>query len=53
MEERHIHQIFEVSILLKGAHALLECIAGVALALVSPRTIVSWITWLTQDEFIE
>jgi uncharacterized membrane protein len=53
LTEHRIHQIFEVSILLKGAHALLECIAGVALALVSPRTIVSWITWLTQDEFIE
>jgi uncharacterized membrane protein len=53
LTEHRIHQIFEVSILLKGAHALLECIAGFALALVSPRTIVSWITWLTQDEFIE
>ena len=53
LTEHRIHQIFEVSILLKGAHALLECIAGVALALVSPRTIVSWITWLTQDEFVE
>ena len=53
LTEHRIHQIFEVSILLKGAHALLECIGGVALALVSPRTIVSWITWLTQDEFIE
>ena len=53
LTEHRIHQIFEVSILLKGAHALLECIGGVALAFVSLRTIVSWITWLTQDELIE
>src|SRR4029434_4573063 len=52
LTEHRIHQIFEVSILLKGAHALLECIGGVALAFVSLRTIVSWITCLTQDELI-
>src|SRR5437867_13301811 len=51
--EHRIHQIFEVSILLKGAHAVLECLAGVALALISTDTIVGWITWLTQDEFNE
>ena len=51
--EHRIHQIFEVSILLKGAHAVLECLGGVALALISTDTIVSWITWLTQDEFID
>jgi uncharacterized membrane protein len=53
LTEHRIHQVFEVSILLKGAHALLECIGGVALALVRTRAIVSWITWLTQDELIE
>src|SRR6476469_1064644 len=53
LTEHRIHQIFEVGILLKGAHAVLECLAGVALALVSTDTIVGWITWLTQDEFNE
>lgn len=33
MDERRIHQIFEVSVLLKGAHAAAECIGGLALAL--------------------
>jgi uncharacterized membrane protein len=34
MEERRIHQGFEVSVLLKGAHAAVECIGGVPSALV-------------------
>jgi uncharacterized membrane protein len=53
LTERRIHQIFEISVLLKGVHALLECITGVALALVSTEAIVRWMTWFTQDEFIE
>jgi uncharacterized membrane protein len=28
MNERRIHQVFEISLLLKGAHALIECIGG-------------------------
>ena len=35
MNEQRIHRIFEVSVLLKGAHAVVECIGGIALALVS------------------
>jgi uncharacterized membrane protein len=53
LPERRIHQLFEISVLLKGAHALLECIGAAALAAVSTATIVNWITRLTQDEFIE
>lgn len=51
--EHRIHQIFEIGVFLKGAHAALECLGGVALALVSTDAIVRWITWLTQDEFNE
>jgi uncharacterized membrane protein len=53
MNEQRIHQIFEVSVLLKGAHALVECLGGVALALISTNTIASLANWLTQDELIE
>jgi uncharacterized membrane protein len=53
MNERHIHQIFEVSILLKGAHALVECIGGLALAFVSTGTITSLVNSLTQEELVE
>jgi hypothetical protein len=35
MNEHRIHQIFKLSVLLKGAHAVLECVGGVAPALIS------------------
>jgi uncharacterized membrane protein len=53
MNERRIHQIFEVSVLLKGAHALMECIGGLALAVVSTGTIAALVNTLTQEELIE
>src|SRR6202035_6132047 len=53
MNEQRIHRIFEVSLLLKGAHAFIECIGGLALAFVSTTSIVGWVNRLTQDELIE
>lgn len=53
MKEQRIHQLFEVSVLLKGAHALIECISGIALAFISTNTIVNLANRLTQDELIE
>lgn len=53
MSERRIHQIFEVSVLLKGAHALIECIGGLVLALASTSAITHLVNQLTQDELIE
>jgi len=53
MNERRIHQIFEISVLLKGAHALIECIGGLVLAFVSTSAIISLVNALTQEELIE
>ena len=53
MNERRVHQIFEISVLLKGAHALIECIGGLALIFVSTSTIRGLVNALTQDELIE
>ena len=53
MNERRIRQIFEVSVLLKGAHALIECIGGLVLAFVSTSAITSLVNALTQEELIE
>jgi len=39
--------------LLKGAHALIECIGGLILAVVSTSTITGFVDSLTQDELIE
>jgi uncharacterized membrane protein len=53
MNERRIHQIFEIGVLLKGAHALIECIGGLLLAFVSTSAITSLVNSLTQEELIE
>jgi uncharacterized membrane protein len=53
VDERRIHQIFEVSVWLKGAHALLECIGGILLYIVTTDAIASWVNTLTQEELIE
>ncbi|MDB5699443.1 MAG: rane protein [Alphaproteobacteria bacterium] len=53
MQERRIHELFQVSVLLKGAHALIECVGGITLAVTANRTIAALINRLTQDELIE
>jgi uncharacterized membrane protein len=53
MNERRIHQMFEIGILLKGAHALIECIGGFVLIFVSTNAITSLVNALTQEELIE
>jgi uncharacterized membrane protein len=53
MNERRVHQIFEISVLLKGAHALIECIGGLVFAFISTSAIASLVNSLTQEELIE
>src|SRR5262245_10760387 len=53
MHEEQVHRAFLVSVFLKGAHALIECISGLALALISTETIASLVRALTQDELVE
>jgi len=53
MKERRIHQLFEVSLLLKAAHAALECIGGLALALTNNQSIRSLVARATQSELAE
>ena len=53
MNERRIHQIFEISLVLKGAHALIECAGGLVFAFVSTGAITRLVNALTQEELIE
>lgn len=50
MDERRIHRLFQASVLLKGLHAAIECIGGLALAFVGTRTITDLVQTLTQHE---
>ena len=53
VQEKRIHQIFVVSVLFKGAHALIEVVGGIALYLVSTATIVRWISRWSYQELVE
>jgi uncharacterized membrane protein len=53
MQERRIHQIFAVSVTLKGLHALIEVIGGAALYLTSTQTIIALINRFSQGELTE
>lgn len=53
MQERRIHQIFEVSVLLKGAHAAVEAVGGLALALTNNQWIRALVAQATQSELME
>lgn len=53
VEERRIHRLFQVSVVLKGVHALIECASGIALALIGTNTISNLVNTLTQEELVE
>jgi len=53
VNEQRIHLIFEVSVLLKGAHAVIECVGGLALAFATTTSMAGLVNRLTQDELIE
>jgi uncharacterized membrane protein len=50
MQEKRIHQIFAVSVSLKGLHAIMEIAGGIALYLTSTATILAWIDRYTADQ---
>lgn len=53
MNERRIHQAFEISVLLKGAHALIETVGGLALFFIANDTILRMVRLMTQHELTE
>jgi len=53
MNETRIYRIFVWSVLLKGAHSLIECLGGIALLFLSTESIAHVVDLLTQEELIE
>jgi uncharacterized membrane protein len=53
MKEKRIHQIFALSVILKGLHALVEIAGGIALYLTSTSTILSWINRFSQGQLTD
>jgi uncharacterized membrane protein len=51
--EKKIHEAFEISIVLKGIHAVIEVVGGALLYLVPTDYLARIITNITQDELIQ
>ena len=51
--EHRIHQVFRVSVILKGLHALSEIAGGLVFYFVSAPAILGWVNLLTQEELTE
>jgi uncharacterized membrane protein len=51
--EKEIHEIFDISLLLKGIHALVEIIGGLVFLFISRTTITSFVNFFIRDEVIE
>jgi uncharacterized membrane protein len=48
-----IHRLFQVSVALKGFHAVIECAGGIALFFIKPETITDLVNTWTQDELLD
>ncbi len=53
LKEKNIHRFFEISVFLKGLHAILETIGGILLYFVSTETLTQLVVRLTQEELTE
>lgn len=53
LREKRIHDLFAISIFLKGAHAVIEIVGGLALYLASTNALVNLINRFADKELIE
>ncbi len=52
-KEKNIHRFFEISVFLKGLHAILETIGGILLYFISTDTLTQLVVKLAQEELTE
>lgn len=53
LDEKKIHLIFELSLWFKAIFALSEIVAGAATWFVPQRLVLTFVLWVTRDEFAE
>jgi uncharacterized membrane protein len=53
INERQVHRLFQLSVVLKGLNAIMEILGGIALVFIDTATIEKVIGALTQEELIE
>jgi uncharacterized membrane protein len=53
INERQVHRLFQLSVILKGLNAIMEILGGIALVFINTATIEKVVGALTQEELIE
>jgi uncharacterized membrane protein len=53
LNEKQIHLLFKIGVLIKGIDGALETIAGIALVFTTPESLRKAVGWLTQGELQE
>jgi uncharacterized membrane protein len=53
IQEKNIHRIFEISVILKGLHAVTEIVGGLALYLVSTDAISDFMVRVAQSDLLD
>ncbi len=48
--EKYIHRLFDISLILKGIHSVIEIVGGILVLFISQAFIVSTVLNITQDE---
>jgi uncharacterized membrane protein len=52
-KEKNLHFIFEISLIVKGVHALIEIISGVIIFFINKTIITLFVVAITHDELLE
>lgn len=53
ISEATIHRVFEVALILKAFHSILEILASILVGLISTDTVLQLAKWVTQSELLE
>ena len=53
LEEKNVHLIFTISLILKGAFALFEALGGILAYFVSRQSLLNFVSTITEGELIE
>ena len=52
-KEKYIHEIFDITLVLKGIHALIEIISAVFVYFISQQFVSNVVIWMTKEELLE
>ncbi|NRO99202.1 DUF2127 domain-containing protein [Paraburkholderia sp. NMBU_R16] len=53
LDEKRVHLAFKVSLWCKGVFALSEIVAGAATYFLPPQLLLTFVLWVTKEEFVE